>query len=122
MTMPVFLRIRLTGIEKEELLALKNAPETPLRTRTRIEVLTLSNHGLSVSEIAVYLSQSEAFVRRTIARWINQGKEGLFEQPRTGRPRKWSSEDIEYLENCLASEERTYNSQQLAEKLKKKDK
>lgn len=42
---------------------------------------------------------------------------GLFDEPRQGRKRKWKEEDIEYLENCIESEERTYNSRQLSEKL-----
>ncbi|MBD2485899.1 helix-turn-helix domain-containing protein [Planktothrix sp. FACHB-1365] len=76
-----------------------------------------SDGGWSVSKIAKTLRCSEAMVRRTIARWINQEKEGLFDAPRQGRKRKWKEEDIEYLENCIESEERTYNSRQLSEKL-----
>lgn len=32
--------------------------------------------------------------------------------------RTWQPEDIEYLEQCLEKEQRTYNSKQLAAKLK----
>jgi hypothetical protein len=43
--------------------------------------------------------------------------EGLWEKKRTGRKRTWQPEDIEYLEQCLETEQRTYNSKQLAKKL-----
>lgn len=120
--MPVYLRIKLTEEEKKELLKLKQAALTPARTRIRIETLILSDSGLSVKKIATVTNQKETTVRRTIKRWIDQEKEGLFDQPRQGRPRNWEEEDIEYLENCLKEEERTYNSQQLSEKLRKERK
>ncbi|MGH2414583.1 MAG: IS630 family transposase [Microcystaceae cyanobacterium] len=116
--MPVFLRIRLTEAEIKELFKLKNLPNTPLRTQMRIETLMLSEQGLSVKQIANYINQNETTIRRTIRRWLDQDKEGLFDQPRPGRPQKWKEEDIEYLETCLEQEERTYNSQQLSQKLK----
>lgn len=120
--MPVYLIIKLTEEEKEELLKLKKDALTPNRTRTRIETLILSDRGLSVQQIATVINQNETTIRRTIKRWIDQEKDGLFDQPRKGRPRNWEEEDIEYLENCLLQEERTYNSQQLSEKLKKERK
>lgn len=120
--MPLYLRIRLTEREKEELLELKQATLTPQRTKIRIESLILSDCGLSVKQIARIVEQNEMTIRRTIKKWIDQGKEGLFEQPRAGRPRKWQAEDMEYLEACLEREERTYNSQQLAQKLKEERK
>lgn len=116
--MPVFLRVRLTEAERKELNELKNLPNTPLRTQLRIETLILSDQGLSVKQIANYIKQNETTIRRTIGRWLNQDKEGLFDEVRPGRPKKWQDEDIEYLEICLEREERTYNSQQLAQKLK----
>jgi transposase len=116
--MPLYLRIKLTEEEKEELLKLKQAALTTVRTRTRIETLILSDKGVSVKQIGEVMNQNENTIRKTIKRWIDQGKEGLFDQPRTGRPRNWQEEDIEYLEDCLEKEERTYNSSQLVEKLK----
>lgn len=115
--MPVRLRIQLTEDEKKELLTLYQQDQVPKRTRQRIDILMFSEGGWSVSKIAKTLRCSEAMVRRTIARWINQEKEGLFDAPRLGRKRKWKEEDIEYLETCIESEERTYNSRQLSEKI-----
>lgn len=116
--MPVFLRVRLTEAERKELFELKNGTNTPLRTQIRIAILILSDRGLSVKQIANYIKQNETTIRRTIGRWLNKDKEGLFDRPRKGRPKKWKDEDIEYLETCLEREERTYNSQQLSRKLK----
>lgn len=116
--MPLYLRIKLTEEEKEELLKLKRSALTSVRTRTRIETLILSDKGVSVKQIGKVMKQNENTIRKTIKRWIDQGKEGLFDQPRTGRPRNWQEEDINYLEDCLKQEERTYNSRQLVEKLK----
>jgi transposase len=41
----------------------------------------------------------------------------LWDKQRTGRKRTWQPEDIEYLEQSLETEQRTYNSKQLAKKL-----
>lgn len=115
--MPVRLRIQLTEEEKKELLTLYEQEKVPKRTRQRIDILMFSDGGWGVSKIAKNLRCSEAMVRRTISRWINQEKEGLFDAARPGRKRKWKEEDIEYLENCIESDERTYNSRQLSEKI-----
>ena len=45
--------------------------------------------------------------------------EGLWELPGRGGKPKWKEEDIEFLEECLKNEQRTYNSVQLAQKLEK---
>ena len=116
--MPIFLRVRLTESEHEELLQLQKVSNISERTRRRIEILLLSNQGLSVKQISECVKQKEAGIRRTINRWFDLGQKGLFDEPRQGRPRKWKEEDIEYLENILETEERTYNSHQLAKKLK----
>ncbi len=42
---------------------------------------------------------------------------GLWEAPGRGGKPKWQETDIAYLEECLKQEPRTYNSQQLSEKL-----
>lgn len=120
--MPIYLQVKLTEGEKEELLKLKRAVSTPERTCSRIEALILSHRGFSVKQIATLTGQKESTIRRTLGRWMVRGQEGLLDQPRKGRPRRWEEEDIKYLESCLESEPRTYNSYQLAEKLKEERK
>jgi transposase len=56
-------------------------------------------------------------VRATIRRWQEQGLGGLWEAPGRGTKRKWAEADMEYLEQCLEQQPRTYNSKQLATKL-----
>ncbi len=46
------------------------------------------------------------------------GLVGLWEESGRGAKAKWTNEDIEYIENCLHQEQRTYNSTQLVRKLK----
>ncbi|MDY6782917.1 MAG: helix-turn-helix domain-containing protein, partial [Cyanobacteriota bacterium] len=53
-------------------------------------------------------------VRKTIKRWIFQGKSGLVDRPRSGRKKRWTEADIEYLKECCDREQRTYNSKQLS--------
>lgn len=102
--MPLRLRIQLTEEEKQELLTLYQQEKVPKRTRQRIDILMFSDGGWMVSKIAQTLRCSEAMVRKTITRWINQEKEGLFDAPRPGRKRRWKEEDIEYLETCIESD------------------
>ena len=117
--MPSPLKIHLKPSEEQDLLELITNPKIPQRTRERVEALRLSARGWKVSEIANHLNCAANTVRQTIYRWLSRGVEGLFDAPRTGRKPVWQDEDIKYLEDCLEKEERTYNSRQLVEKLKK---
>ncbi|NJK56892.1 MAG: tyrosine-type recombinase/integrase [Pleurocapsa sp. SU_5_0] len=51
-------------------------------------------------------------------RWQENGLAGLWSARGRGAKPKWKAADIEYIETCLNEEERTYNSIQLARKLK----
>ncbi len=68
----------------------------------------------TVGAIAEIFGCHEHTVRATIRRWQEQGLSGLWEAPGRGTKRKWVEADIQYLEQCLEQQERTYNSQQLA--------
>lgn len=59
----------------------------------------------------------EHTVRATIRRWQADGLGGLWEAPGRGAKRRWLETDLQYLEQCLELEGRTYNSLQLAQKL-----
>lgn len=116
--MPSPLKIRLTAEEKQCLFELKSHPKIPKRTKQRAEALVLSARLQKVSAIAVHLNCADKTVCQTFYRWLTQGREGLFDSPRSGRKPVWTTEDIKYIEDCLEKEERTYNSRQLLEKLK----
>jgi transposase len=58
-------------------------------------------------------------VRGVLHKWEKFGIESLWEKPGRGGKAKWKEEDIEFLEEALKKEPRTYNSFQLADKLEK---
>ena len=116
--MPAPIKISLSKKEDQQLLNLQQHPETSSRVRYREEIVRLNAYGWSVSKIADYKKLSPHTVRKSLHRWKNQGLEGLWEAEGRGRKKGWKEEDIEYLEILIEQEERTYNSRQLAEKLK----
>jgi transposase len=59
----------------------------------------------------------EHTVRATIKRWPSSGLSGLWEADGRGAKRRWSDEDMEYIETCLKDRTPTYNSLQLSRKL-----
>ena len=116
--MPAPIKVSLSEEEDQRLLNLQQHPETPPRVRYRAEIVRLNGYGWSVSQIAEYKKLSPHTVRKSLDRWSNQGLKGLWEAGGRGRKRSWKEEDIEYLEMAIEQETRTYNSRQLAEKLK----
>ena len=116
--MPAPLRIKLSLSEEETLAELQKASSVPYRTRNRAQMLKLNAQGRNVPEIAIIFNCHEHTVRATIRRWETQGLAGLWEAKGRGAKPKWQAEDLEYIETCLSEEERTYNSVQLARKLK----
>lgn len=116
--MPAPLRIKLNPEEEETLAELRKAISVPYRTRDRAHMLKLNAQGKNVPEIARIFNCHEHTVRATIRRWSARGLVGLWSEPGRGAKTKWKTEDLEYIENCLNQEQRTYNSIQLARKLK----
>ncbi len=112
------LRIFLTPEEDRILFELRAAQGVPQRTKDRAAVLRLNAHGWKVEKIASHFNWAKDTVRETIHRWNSKGLAGLWDTPRPGRKRHWQPADIIYIEQCLEQEPRTYNSKQLAEKLR----
>ena len=111
------LRIFLTTDEERTLRELRTAKTVPQRVKDRASMLRLNNQGLYVEEIAAYFDCNKQTVRETIHRWQKRGLGGLWEAQGRGQKTSWQEEDLEYLEQCLKKEQRTYNSKQLATKL-----
>ena len=111
------LRIFLKPEEDRTLFEMRRATTVPQRVKDRAEVLRLNAQGWYVEKIAHYFNWHPQTVRETIHRWETKGLGGLWEESGRGGKARWQAEDIEYLERCLRQENRTYNSQQLAEKL-----
>ena len=112
------LRIFLTNEEKATLCELRKATLVPQRTKDRAFVLLLNTRGWKNAQIAEIFNWSEKTVRQTIHRWQIKGLVGLWNSPGRGVKPKWQEADLAYLEQSLEQEQRTYNSRQLAEKLR----
>ena len=115
--MPAPIRIVLTESEDRTLSELREAIGVPQRTRDRAHMLRLNAQGWNCPAIAEIFECHEHTVRATIRRWQDRGLGGLWEASGRGAKRKWFDTDLQYLEQCLEKEGRTYNSLQLAHKL-----
>lgn len=116
--MPAPLRIILTPEEDRTLTELRLAQSLPQRTRDRAHMLRLNAQGWNVPVIAELFECHPHTVRATLRRWEERGLGGLWEAPGRGAKPKWQTADLDYLTDCLEHEPRTYNSVQLATKLK----
>jgi transposase len=116
--MPAPLRIVLTPEEDRTLTELRLAQNLPQRTRDRAHMLRLNAQGWNVPAIADMFECHPHTVRATLRRWEEQDLGGLWEAPGRGAKPKWQASDLAYLTACLEHEPRTYNSLQLAKKLK----
>ena len=97
---------------------LRVATTVPQRTRDRAHMLRLNAQGWNVPAIAAMFDCHEHTVRATIQRWQTGGLSKLWEAPGRGAKRRWTEADLDFIEACLNDETRTYNSAQLAQKLK----
>ena len=112
------LRVFLTQKQDKTLLNLRTA-KVPQKVKDRAEVIRLNAHGWYVEKIAAHLGWASQTVRAVLHKWEKFGRESLWEKPGRGGKAKWQEEDIEFLEECLKKEPRTYNSFQLVDKLEK---
>ena len=87
--------------------------------KDRAEVIRLNAHGWYVEKIAAHFNWASQTVRAVLHKWEKFGMESLWEAAGRGGKPKWKEEDIEFLEEALKKEPRTYNSVQLADKLEK---
>ena len=115
--MPAPLQITLNLEEDRTLGELRKAASVSQRIRDRAHMLRLNAQGWTVPRISDIFECHQHTVRATIRRWEAMGLGGLWELAGRGTKRKWQEADIEYLQECLETEGRTYNSQQLAMKL-----
>ena len=111
------LRIFLNREEDRTLLELRTGTTVPQRIKDRASMLRLNNRGWYIEDIAVHLNCHRQTVRETINRWKKWGLGGLWEAKGRGGKKRYSEEDLEYLEQSLENEQRTYNSKQLSQKL-----
>ena len=110
------LRVFLTSSQDQTLFKLRTE-DVPQKVKDRAEVIRLNAHGWYVEKIAAHFHWTPQTVREVLHKWQKFGLEGLWELPGRGGKTKYKEEDIVFLEECLKKEPRTYNSQQLAQKL-----
>lgn len=116
--MPAPLRIILTEEDDSMLSELRTATTVPQRTRDRAHMLRLNAQGWNVPAIADMFECHEHTVRATLRRWEAGGLSALREASGRGAKPRWEEADIAYIETVIKDEPRTYNSVQLARKLK----
>jgi transposase len=115
--MPAPTYTSLTKEEDRTLQELRLARTVPQRTQARAQMVRLNAQGWRVPQIAEIFECHEHTVRSTIRRWEQQGLGGLWEAPGRGAKPKWQETDLQYLEQALETENRTYNCDQLVQKL-----
>ena len=115
--MPAPVRVVLKEEEDRTLRELRLASTVPQRTRDRAYMVRLNAQGWNAPALADIFECCEHTVRATLRRWQTLGLGGLWDAPGRGDKPRWQSADLEYLEQCLEQEPRTYNTQQLAQKL-----
>lgn len=113
------LRVTLTTEEERTLQDLRIASSAPYRVRDRAHMILLNGSGWNAPAIADIMGCHEHTARAAIKRWEAVGLYGLWEEDGRGKQPTWEPSDMDYLEQCLNEEERTYNSTQLAAKLEK---
>lgn len=82
------IRVQLSDDQRRELRLL--ARQEVGRVSERIHFVLLSDQGHSPPEIAQLFHYCEAVVRYWLKRYQDQGLPGLYDEPRSGRPRKVS--------------------------------
>ena len=115
--MPAPVRVVLNEAEEQTLSEVRLATTVPQRTRDRAHMVRLNAQGWNAPAIAKIFECCEHTVRATLRRWQSCGLAGLWDAPGRGDKPRWQVADLEYLEQALEQEQRTYNSQQLSEKL-----
>lgn len=115
--MPAPLRIVLSVESDRTLTELRIASNVPQHIKDRAHMVRLNAQGWNVAAIAEIFECQAQTVRLTLRRWKQGGLGKLWDASGRGAKPKWKEEDIAYLEECLETDGRTYNSAQLAAKL-----
>ena len=115
--MPAALKTTLTPEQSATLCELRITSSVNHRVRDRAHMVLLNADDWKVASIAEMFKCHEHTVRAALKRWQKGGLYGLWEKGGRGQKPTWQPADLDYLEQCLEEEERTYNSRQLATKL-----
>src|SRR4051812_41786610 len=92
---PVAVVIELDDVERAELERWTRRPSSAQALALRARVVLLAAEGLKNTEIVQRLGIRHASVRKWRNRFAAQGLDGLSDEPRPGRPRTVSDEQVE---------------------------
>ena len=87
--------LTITRDEEEQLLAWSRRPKTAQALAMRSRVVLLAAHGNSNTAIARQLAITLPTVGKWRQRYLDQGLDGLVDEPRPGTSRKLSDKDVE---------------------------
>ncbi len=92
--------LRLAPSSTQEVTQLRELYHTTkdVRVRTRSQMILLAFDGLSAPKIAKIADLDPESVRRCMLSYRNEGIAGLYDKPRTGRPRRVTTE---YLQQAI---------------------
>jgi len=101
------LRVRVRG---RQLIRLKNmySQTRCARTRLHAQMVLLSHDGFSIREIAQITRQSDETVRRWLHRFLQDGCDGLYEAPHSGRPPEVTLATEQFLWACVVKSPRDF--------------
>ena len=112
---PSLYRVHLTEAQRAELQRRTRQPGVMPRTRDRLEMVRLSDAGLSIPQIARLLSISEGRVRFWIKRFLEGGFEALPDQPHLGQSSQLTPALLAALRQEIEQTDRTWTAPQLAD-------
>lgn len=82
------IKITLTDNERTELENFLKSNKTSSRFVKRIKVILMLKEGQSIKQISDFIGLQRRIVREWGQRFIEKRIDGLFDTPRSGRPRK----------------------------------
>src|SRR3954462_13282185 len=95
MPIPVARAIDLTDEERAQLEAWTRRPTSARALAERSRIVLLAAAGLNNTEIAARLELAVSSVRKWRKRFVEQRLDGLTDEPRPGRPRTVTDEQVE---------------------------
>lgn len=108
-------RITLTDDQQHDLQRRTHVPGLRASTRDRLEMVRLSAAGWSIPQIARHFDQHEQTVRFWIKAFLAGGFDALVDQPRGGKVSALTPAMLTTLRTAVATSQRTWTAQQLAD-------
>lgn len=102
---------RLTASSAEEVTQLRELYHTTkdVRVRTRSQMILLAFEGLSAPRIAKIVDFNPESVRRCMLCYRNEGIQGLYDKPRSGRPRRVTPDYLQRAVDLLRQRPRSFD-------------